>query len=271
MWRAALSHMVLVGAALMALLAPSAGARSSDATAASALPRPLWALDLGGSAAASSSALRSYRAQGFNAVLTHSRRSKRSATSLRRRASGARLLHLRSHAAKPAACRALKRRYGRCVLMAPSLRAALRLARSPAVSLVVVRLGSLGELQSLSGRSRGRILALGRLDGARYDLSAWTEAAVLATNDPLLDLGVSASSARRGVAAQRFGDDPARVHASQAPSTASTSATSSATTTSAAAATATATAPTAVLGRPRRRLRLRRGLRRLCLRLLGRG
>ena len=93
--------------------------------------------------------------------------SRRSAASLRRRASGARLLHLRSRAAKPAACRALKRRYGRCVLTAPSLNG--RASGSPgraAVSLVVVRLGNLGELQSLSGRSRGRILAVGRLDGA---------------------------------------------------------------------------------------------------------
>ena len=194
--------MLVVGVAFMALLAPSAGARSTDARAAPALPRSLWALELRGSAAVSSSALRSYRAQGFNAVLTRSRRTR---ASLRRRASGARMLHLRARAAKPAACRALKRRYGRCVLTATSLRAALRLARSRAVNLVVVRLGNLGELQSLSGRSRGRILAIGRLDGEQFDLGAWTEAAVLATNDPMLDLGVSASSARRGVAAQRFG------------------------------------------------------------------
>ena len=115
------------------------------------------------------------------------------------------MLHLRARAARPTACRTLKRRYGRCVLTATSPRDALRLARSRGVNLVVVRLGSLGELQALSGRARGRILAIGRLDGQQFDLGAWTEAAVLATSDPLLDLGVSASSARRGVAAQRFG------------------------------------------------------------------
>src|SRR4249919_2210734 len=100
MWRAALSHTLVVGCALTAALALSVGAPPAEAAAnrTAALPLPLWVLELSGSGAVSSSALASYRSQGFNAVLTHSRLSARRAASLRR----APVLHLRSRIAKPA-------------------------------------------------------------------------------------------------------------------------------------------------------------------------
>ncbi len=163
-------------------------------------------LELDGKGALRPATLRSYRAQGFNAVLTRPRRlAARRAASVRRGAADARLLHLRARTAKPTACPALRRRDRLCVLAAVTPAAARRLARSPAVNLVVVRLRSLRALRSLRGRPRGRILALARLDGKRYDADAWTRAAAAAVADPRLDLGVRAAGLRRGLAAGRFG------------------------------------------------------------------
>src|SRR5687767_12573934 len=187
-----------------------AGASSASVSVPAAadvrLPKAIWAMELDASGRVDAKTLRSYRAEGFNAALAETRRvSKRRLAALRRGASKARLLLLTTRSVKPSACAALRRKAKRCVIVASAVGPAIRMARSKSVSLVVVRLKNVGELQSLRGRSRGRILALARLDGQDYDLAAWKQAAELAESDPLLDLGVTASGARRDLAAQRFG------------------------------------------------------------------
>jgi len=202
---ALLSQRIVLVAAVGAAVALSAAPAAPERAGGAALPQPLWVLELDGKGAVGSATLRSYRTQGFDAVLTEPRRlTARRSASVRRGAAGARLLHLRARAAKPAACPAVKRRDRRCVLAAPTLAAARRLARSSA-DLVVVHLRSLRALRVLRGRPRGRILALARLDGKRYDTGAWTNAVAAAVADPRLDLGVSAVGSRRRLAVRRFG------------------------------------------------------------------
>jgi hypothetical protein len=207
--RAALSLRIVLAAALAGALvlsaaaATPAGAKSPRRTA---LPHPLWALQLDGSGSVSAATLKRYRAQGFTAVLTRSGRvSARRLGSMRRGASRAGLLFLGSRSARRGLCAALRRQHKRCVLAAPTRAAALRLARSNTADLVVVRLRNVAELKTLGGRSRGRILALARLDGRLYDAAAWSDAVETAAADPQLDLGVIAVGRRRTVAASRFG------------------------------------------------------------------
>ena len=205
---AALLHRILLAAVLVAGLGLSmAGPAAAKSPRRSALPQSLWVLELDGKGSVGRATLQAYRAQGFNALLTRSRRlSARRYASVRRGAAGARLLLLWSRTTTPARCAALRRQDGRCVLSAATPAAAIQLARSPAVDLVVVHLRDLGDLRGLRNRARGRILALVRLDGKRYDAQAWADAVAAAEADPRLDLGVSASGSRRGLAANRFGE-----------------------------------------------------------------
>jgi hypothetical protein len=194
-------------AASLALTVTAAAPGLAKGPRRAALPQTLWVLELDGKGAVGRATLRRYRTHGFNAIVTDARRlSRRRSSSVRRGAAAAQLLKLTSRPGSPASCAAVRRKHGRCVLTASSPAAAMKVARSSAVDLVVVHLRDLGQLGKLSGRPRGRILGLARLDGKRYDARAWLDAVTTAAADSRLDLGVSAVASRRTLAARRFAD-----------------------------------------------------------------
>ena len=192
----------VLGLVALAVAAPSAGA---DVASRSALPKSIWALELDGRGSVGATMLRTYRRRGFDAVVVDARHLSASRLgSIRRGAAGARMQVLSGRGGAPAGCGAVRRRGGDCVLTASSLKQAVAWARTGRADLVVVRVADVRHLTRLGGRPRGRILALARLDGARFDARDWADAARLAAQDPRLDLGVRARASRRGLATRRF-------------------------------------------------------------------
>jgi chitodextrinase len=214
MWGAALRPLraaAVSSLALIALAVCGTAAAAPDAGRAQPLPATVWAFELDriGAARLAETGLRSYRGQGFTAIVADTRRlSARPAARVRSAASRAKLLVLSPRTASAVrACAAAKRRGAvpGCAVTAPSVRAATRLARTAGVDLVVVRLSNLGQLRFLRGLAEGRVLALVPLGSGRLNARAWSGAIAIARSDVALDLGLSLRGKGNAAAVRRFG------------------------------------------------------------------
>jgi predicted Fe-Mo cluster-binding NifX family protein len=196
---------LLVVAFLASGHAPRA-AVSSGERASAGLPAALWGVEVDARAARTIGAKRlaALRKAGINALVADPARVRgRTLTSLRRRAARARLIVLTPRSVRrkgiraASVARAMCRRAGRCVVMAPSAPTASRLSRTAGVDLVVVRVGGPKAVAQLGRTPARRLLALARLvPSPRADAPSWRAAIGSARGSTTLDLAVTPVGAR---------------------------------------------------------------------------